>query len=60
MILNLCIHKGMRSGRRQAIDSAYVEARTSRDSVIEKEMVADAAQPGVKINLKSVDIQSGY
>lgn len=40
-VLGLCIHKGMLSGRRQAIDSAYIKANASMDSLKEKEIIED-------------------
>ena len=43
-VLGLCVHKGMLSGRRQAIDSAYIKANASMDSLIEKEIIADGQQ----------------
>lgn len=45
-VLGLCVSKGMVSGKRQAIDSAYIKANASMDSVAEKalsnEVLADA------------------
>jgi len=38
-VLAMCIEKGMVSGRRQAIDSAYIKANASMDSLVEKEVV---------------------
>jgi len=40
-VLSLCIAKGMVSGKRQAIDSAYIKANASLDSLVEKQVVAD-------------------
>ena len=40
-ILSLCVSKGMVSGKRQTIDSAYIKANASMDSLIEKEVLAD-------------------
>ncbi len=40
-VLSLCVSKGMLSGRRQAIDSAYVKANASMDSLIEKQIIED-------------------
>lgn len=40
-VLGLCVQKGMLSGRRQAIDSAYIKANASMDSLVEKEIIAD-------------------
>ncbi len=41
-VLSLCIEKGMVRGKRQAIDSAYIKANASLDSLIEKEVIEDA------------------
>ncbi len=40
-VLSLCISKGMVSGKRQAIDSAFVKANASLDSLVEKAVVSD-------------------
>ena len=40
-VLSLCVNKGMLSGRRQAIDSAYVKANASMDSLKEKQIIED-------------------
>jgi len=42
-VLSLCIHKGMVRGKRQAIDSAFIKANASLDSLMEKEIIDDAA-----------------
>ncbi len=42
-VLALCVQKGMLSGRRQAIDSAYVKANASMDSLVEKEIIEDGS-----------------
>ena len=41
-VVKLCIDKGMVSGRRQAVDSAYIKANASMDSLLEKEVLDDA------------------
>jgi transposase len=41
-VLSLCITKGMVQGKRQAIDSAYIKANASMDSLVEKEIIDDA------------------
>ncbi len=43
-VLGLCVQKQMLSGRRQAIDSAYIKANASMDSLVEKEIIADGKQ----------------
>jgi transposase len=40
-ILSMCIEKGMVSGKRQAIDSAFIKANASLDSLKEKELNSD-------------------
>lgn len=41
-VLKQCIHLGMVSGRRQAIDGFFVKANASLDSLVEKEIMDDA------------------
>jgi transposase len=41
-VLSLCVSKGMVSGKRQAVDSAFVKANASLDSLVEKEILYDA------------------
>lgn len=41
-VLKMCVDKGMVSGRRQAVDSAYIKANASLDSIMEKEVMDDA------------------
>jgi transposase len=41
-VLSLCIEKGMVNGRRQAVDSAYVKANASMDSIIRDEIMDDS------------------
>lgn len=43
-VLSMCVSKGMLSGKRQAIDSAYVKANASMDSLIAKEIIEDGEQ----------------
>jgi len=43
-VLSLCVSKHMLSGRRQAIDSAYVKANASMDSLMEKDIIEDGEQ----------------
>jgi transposase len=43
-VLGMCVSKGMLSGKRQAIDSAYVKANASMDSLVAKEIVEDGEQ----------------
>lgn len=41
-VLRLCINKGMVRGKRQCVDSAFIKANASMDSLIEKEIIEDA------------------
>ena len=50
-VLKLCVHKGMVSGKRQAVDSAYIKANASLDSLVEKEVLEDAATFTDELNL---------
>ncbi len=43
MVLRQCIDKGMLSGKRQAIDSALIKANASMDTLVEKQILDDAA-----------------
>lgn len=43
LILSLCMGKGMVSGKRQAVDSAFIKANASMDSLVEKEVIKDAS-----------------
>ncbi len=42
-VLKLCIDKGMVRGKRQCVDSAFIKANASMDSLVEKEVIADAS-----------------
>ncbi|MGB4971452.1 MAG: IS1182 family transposase [Cyclobacteriaceae bacterium] len=44
LVLKMCINKGMVAGRRQAVDSVYVKANASMDSIAEREIMEDADQ----------------
>lgn len=43
-VLSLCIEHGMVSGKRQAVDSAFIKANASMDSLVEKEVLEDISQ----------------
>lgn len=43
LILSLCVGKGMVSSKRQAVDSAFIKANASMDSLVEKEVLNDAS-----------------
>jgi len=42
-VLQECCEKGMIRGKRQAIDSAYIKANASMDSLVEKEVIEDSS-----------------
>ncbi len=42
-VLSLCVQVGMVKGKRLAVDSALVKANASLDSLVEKEVLSDAA-----------------
>lgn len=52
-VLSLCVNKGMVRGKRQAVDSAYIKANASMDSLIEKEVLEDAEFYAAELNENS-------
>jgi len=52
-ILSLCVEKGMVSGKRQAVDSAFIKANASLDSLVEKEVLADVDVYAEELNENS-------
>jgi transposase len=52
-VLSICVAKGMVRGKRQAIDSAFIKANASMDSLLEKEVVSDAAAYVRELNEQS-------
>ena len=42
-ILKMCVSKGMVRGKRQAVDSVFIKANASMDSLVEKEVLEDAS-----------------
>ena len=42
-VLSMCIQKGMVRGKRQCVDSAFIKANASMDSLVEKEVLEDAS-----------------
>ena len=54
-ILTKCIEAGLVRGKRQAIDSAYVKANASMDSIVEKEILDDA-----DVYMEELNEQSEY
>lgn len=49
-VLFLCVEKGMVRGKRQAVDSAYIKANASMDSLQEKEIIDDVEQYANELN----------
>ena len=49
-VLRMCVQKGMVSGKRQAVDSAFIKANASLDSLVEKEVVEDAGKYANELN----------
>ena len=41
-VLKMCVSKGMVRGKRQAVDSVFIKANASMDSLVEKEVLEDA------------------
>ena len=39
----MCVGKGMVRGKRQAVDSVFIKANASMDSLVEKEVLEDAS-----------------
>jgi hypothetical protein len=52
-VLSQCVAKGMVRGKRQAIDSAFIKANASLDSLLEKEVVTDAVEYVKELNEQS-------
>jgi len=42
-VLVQCMEKGMIKGKRQAVDSAFIKANASMDSLVEKELIDDSS-----------------
>jgi transposase len=49
-VLSLCVEKGMVRGKRQAVDSAYIKANASMDSLEEKEIIEDVEDYANELN----------
>lgn len=52
-VLGLCNSKGMLGGKRQAIDSAFIKANASMDSLLEKQVIDDAFEYANELNEQS-------
>jgi transposase len=42
-VLSMCVSKGMVRGKRQAVDSVFIKANASMDSLVEKEVLEDVS-----------------
>lgn len=49
-VLSLCVEQGMVRGKRQAIDSAFIKANASMDSLVEKEVLDDVEYYAEELN----------
>jgi transposase len=56
-ILKQCIDKGMVSGRRQAVDGVYVKANASLESMVEREILADAVSYGKELDANQEEVK---
>lgn len=54
-VLKMCVSKGMVRGRRQCVDSAFIKANASMDSLLEKEVIEDS-----KAYLSELEENSDY
>jgi transposase len=54
-VLSLCVEKGMVRGKRQAVDSAFIKANASLDSLLEKEVLEDAGAYAEELDAGSVN-----
>ena len=52
-VLSMCVEKGMVSGKRQAIDSAFIKANASLESLVSKEVLNDAVAYADELNNNS-------
>lgn len=55
-VLKQCIDKGMVCGRRQAVDGVYVKANASLDSLVEREILADAVDFSKELDANQQDV----
>jgi len=52
-VLSQCVARGMVRGKRQAIDSAFIKANASMDSLLEREVSTDAVEYARELNEQS-------
>jgi transposase len=57
-VLSKCIEKGMVAGKRQAVDSAFVKANASMDSLVKKEVLIDGEKYAAELQ-ETVDDDQG-
>lgn len=55
LVLKKCIEKGLISGKRQAIDSAFVKANAAMSSVVKRQVMDDAAAYGKELDANKGD-----
>jgi transposase len=56
-VLKQCIEKGMVSGRRQAVDSVFIKANASIDSMLAKDILEDATAYGQELKANEEEKQ---
>ncbi|HXB13030.1 MAG TPA: IS1182 family transposase [Bacteroidia bacterium] len=56
-VLKQCIEKGMVSGRRQAVDSVFIKANASIDSMLAKDILEDATTYGQELKANEEEKQ---
>ena len=49
-VLSLCVQKGMVRGKRQAVDSAFIKANASLDSLLERQVLEDVESYAKELN----------
>lgn len=59
LVLKKCIEKGLISGKRQAVDSAFVKANAAMSSVVERQVMDDAGTYGRELDANRDDEQDG-
>lgn len=52
-VLRMCVTKGMVRGKRQCVDSAFIKANASMDSLVEKEIIDDVKTYTEELNTNS-------
>lgn len=52
-VLTMCVYKGMVRGKRQCVDSAFIKANASMDSLVEKEIIDDVQTYAEELNANS-------